>query len=550
MKTPNPRSVRELIDQYFSLQWCRENVVAPLRIIQTPDTEDDCLLIAIGNYAYLGTIGDFIKKRLADAGSSSQFIEKPPEVIQRLIDEASEQKLITDESQSLQFNKESILDVLRDTDAADSANEYDYDFDDSDEQIINEEMHDLENEILGTKIQQAAAKILINSARLGVSDIHIEPKQEEYKVRVRRDGVMQSYVSMPRTAGIKLTACLKNMAQMDIAERRASQDGKIRRTFEGSRMEFRCATVQGKYGEMLVMRFLNCDENMLNLDLLVTDHHCLETLRYFTNLFHGFIIFTGPTGSGKSTTIASALRELDSGEQKIVTAEDPIEYDLGGNIQQFPVLRAKGQTFVKLLRIFLRQDPDIILIGETRNPETAQSCLDAAETGHLVFTTMHQNSASDCITTLMEMEVPSYKINSGLRGVVAQRLVRKVCPKCSSERPINEVESDFTGLPVGTPVRFAAALNAEEKQQSREEGTLCSCCEGTGYRGRVAAYEVLPITPKIRSFISQKKTSMEIQDAAVDEGMITLRNYIVNLISNQMTTISELQKILDDQFSY
>jgi len=245
--------------------------------------------------------------------------------------------------------------------------------------------------------------------------------------------------------------------------------------------------------------------------------------------------------------LASALREKDSGELNIVTAEDPIEYDLGGNIQQFPVIRAKGQTFAQLLRTFLRQDPDVILIGETRDPETAESSMDAAETGHLVFTTLHANSAASSLTRLMDMEVPSYKLNASLRGVLAQRLLRRVCPECSVQRPINDEESYFTGLQPGTPVRFATNLSAEEKQQRKKEGSLCAKCEGSGYKGRVGTYELMTINSSIRESIKKNKTTHEIEQEAVQSGMLTLKRYGVELIREKLTTISELQKICNTE---
>ena len=221
--------IRELVDQYFSLQWCRENIVVPLGIEKNEITGGEKLTIAIGNFSYLATIGDFIKKRASSAGLECQFIEKPAEDIQAFLDQAAQQRLISGEGlETFEFSDDAILDALKDADDDSTGNlGFDFDYDDSDEQIIEEQTLDLAIEMMGTKIQQAAAKILINSARSGVSDIHIEPKESEYKVRVRRDGVMQSYVTMPRRAGIKLTACLKNMANMDIAERRASQDGKF-----------------------------------------------------------------------------------------------------------------------------------------------------------------------------------------------------------------------------------------------------------------------------------------------------------------------------------
>jgi len=536
---------RALIDQHFSLQWCRENIVVPLGVETNQATGSQRLTVAIGNFSYLATIGDFIKQRVGNAGLECQFIEKPAHEIQALLDQASQERIISGESNNLdgfEFSDDAIIEALQSSDDGTSKG-FDFDFDDSDEQIIEEEALDLSTEMMGSKIQQAAAKILINSARSGVSDIHIEPRKEEYKVRVRRDGVMQNYVSMPRTAGIKLTACLKNMAQMDIAERRASQDGKIRRRFEGQTMEFRCATAPGQFGEKMVMRFLNSNADMLSLDVLISNEKVRQDFRSIINEANGIIIVSGPTGSGKSTTLASALREKDSGDLNIVTAEDPIEYDLGGNIQQFPVIRAKGQTFSNLLRTFLRQDPDVILIGETRDPETAESSMDAAETGHLVFTTLHANSASSSLTRLMDMEVPSYKLNASLRGVLAQRLLRKVCPECSAERPINEAESRFTGLPPGITARFATALTAEQKQQRKQEGTLCTRCNGTGYQGRIGTYELMKVNRNIRDAIKQQKSSHDIESIAVQDGMLTLKTYAVDLVAKQLTTISELQKI-------
>ena len=216
---PNTLEIRKLIDEIFALQWCRENIVVPLGKERNQATGSDKLTVAIGNFSYLGTIGEFIKARVANAGLECQFIEKPAHEIQALLDQATQARLISGESNALdgiEFNDDAVLDALKGVEDDNSAQGFDFDFDDSDEQIIEKEALDLSTEMLGSKIQQAAAKILIHAARSGVSDIHVEPRREEYKVRVRKDGVMQSYVSMPRSAGIKFTACLKNMAQMDI----------------------------------------------------------------------------------------------------------------------------------------------------------------------------------------------------------------------------------------------------------------------------------------------------------------------------------------------
>ncbi len=543
----NTKVIRELIDKHFSLQWCRENIVIPLAVGIDDVSHRQSLKIAVGNFSYLATIGEFIEKRLADSGLECVFIQKPADQIQALLDEAAKDGTISGEAlEGFEYTDDAILEALK---AAEDSNPegFDFDFDDSEEAEFVDEVLDLSIEMLGSKIQQAAANILIHSIRSNVSDIHIEPRLEEYKIRVRRDGVMQDFVRMPRSAGVKLTACLKNMAQMDIAERRASQDGKIYRCFEGQKLEFRCSTAPGKYGEDMILRILTSDECSLSLDVLITNEELMNSFRSIIAEANGIVIVSGPTGSGKSTTLASALREKDTGELKIVTAEDPIEYDLGGNIRQFPVMRAKGQTFANLLRTFLRQDPDVILIGETRDPETAASSMDAAETGHLVFTTLHANSAATSLTRLLDMEVPSYKLNASLRGILAQRLMRKVCPECSSIRIINDAESRFTGLLRGTKVRVATALKAEEKEQRKREGTLCTRCGGTGYQGRIGIYELMRMNRRISDAIKQNKSSQEIEDIAVEDGMITLKAYAVDLIKNQLTTVSELMKVLDDE---
>ena len=265
----NTPEIRKLIDNIFALQWCRENIVVPLGVERNDASGGERLTVAIGNFSYLATIGDFIKERAKKSGFECQFIEKPAHEIQALLDQATQERLFSSESiaiDGVEFSDDAVLDALKGVDEENGIQGFDLDFDDSDEKIIEEQALDLSAEMLGSKIQQAAAKILIHAARSGVSDIHVEPRRDEYKVRVRRDGVMQSYLSMPRSAGIKFTACLKNMAQMDIAERRASQDGKIRRKFEGQTMEFRCATAPGKFGEKMVMRFLNSNTEMLNLE--------------------------------------------------------------------------------------------------------------------------------------------------------------------------------------------------------------------------------------------------------------------------------------------
>ena len=547
-KTYQVSTIRTLIDNHLSLQWCRENVVIPLKVEPALPPKNQVITIAVGNISFLGTIGNTIKQRFASKSFDCVFIELPPEEIQSLLDQASDQRLFNSDEgiENYNFSEDDVIQTLLDASEEEDSNAVlGFDFDDSDEEIVIEEI-DLSTEMLGNKIQRAAATLLIDSCKKGASDIHIEPHEKQIKVRLRRDGVLQNYVTMPKLPGLKLTACLKNMAKMDIAEKRASQDGKIRRTYENNSLDFRCSTAPSKYGEKMVLRYLNNDNDVLNLDILIDNEEVRSKFRKIINQANGIVIVSGPTGSGKSTTLASALREKDNGELNIVTAEDPIEYDMGGDIQQFPVLRAKGQTFANLLRTFLRQDPDVILIGETRDPETAESSMDAAETGHLVFTTLHANSAATSLTRLLDMEVPPYKLTASLRGILAQRLLRKVCPSCSVERPLSDAEADFTGLRRGTPVRVATCLKAEEKIQRKKEGVLCNRCSGTGYKGRVGTYELLKISRPISNAIKQQLSTQEIEEIAISEGMLSLKSYAIKLIEKQVTTVQELTKICND----
>ena len=539
-----PTSVRKLVDKFFSLQWCRDNLVVPLYEETSLPMSSGLIKIAIANYSYLGTIASPIKERLSQSGYKCEFVERSQEEIQEILDLASEERFISGESIAIsQFDEDAVLEAIKDT--SDNVNDnFSFEFDDDDDEIFEEDSLDLAIEMMESKIQKAAGMVLINSRKNDVSDIHIEPREEGYKIRVRKDGVMQKFMSLPRKPGIQLVACLKNMAQMDIAERRASQDGKILRKFEGNRLEFRCSTVPGKHGEKMVLRILNSDASALNLDTLIHIESVRKDFRKIMNATNGIVIVSGPTGSGKSTTLAAALKEKDTGDTNIVTAEDPIEYDMGGDINQVQVNRAKGQTFAMILRTFLRQDPDVILIGETRDPETAESSMDAAETGHLVFTTLHANSSTSSLTRLLDMEVPKYKLNASVRGVLAQRLLRKVCTGCAIKRPISENEAIEFNIKKNTPIMYCNSLSSEEKLKRKSENTLCQKCQGSGYKGRVGAYELLLIDRKIQNAISKGLTDREIENLAVNESsMLTLTQYGVELVKDHLTTLSEVIRV-------
>ena len=537
-------SVRKLVDKFFSLQWCRDNLVVPLYEETSLPMSEGVIKIAIANYSYLGTIATPIKERLNQSGFKCEFVERSQEEIQELLDLASEERFISGDSIELsQFDEDAVLEAIKETSDSDIGN-IKFEFDDDDDETTEEDDLDLATEMMESKIQKAAGGVLIYSKKENVSDIHIEPREDGYKIRVRKDGVMQKFMTLPRNPGRQLVACLKNMAMMDIAERRASQDGKILRKFEGNRLEFRCSTVPGKNGEKMVLRILNSDASALNLDTLIHIESVRQDFRKIMNATNGIVIVSGPTGSGKSTTLAAALKEKDTGDTNIVTAEDPIEYDMGGDINQVQVNRAKGQTFAMILRTFLRQDPDVILIGETRDPETAESSMDAAETGHLVFTTLHANSSTSSLTRLLDMDVPKYKLNASVRGVLAQRLLRKVCTGCGIKRPISEKEAREFGIRNNTQIMYANSLSSEEKAQRKRENSLCPQCLGAGYKGRIGAYELLLLDRKIQAAISNGKTDREVEQIAVNENsMLTLTQYGVELVKDHLTTISEVIRV-------
>ena len=537
-------SVRKLVDKFFSLQWCRDNLVVPLYQETSLPMSKAVIKIAIANYSYLATLASPIEERLSQEGFTCEFVKRSQEEIQEILDLATEERFISGDSIELsQFDEDAVLEAIKATSDIDEE-KYDFQFDNDDSLVSEVEELDLATEMMESKIQNAAGAILINSKKDNVSDIHIAPKEDKYKIRVRKDGVMQPFMTIPKGSGFKLIACLKNMANMDIAEKRASQDGKILRKFEGNRMEFRCSTVREKDGEKMVLRILNSDDSVLNLDTLIHIEEVRNNFRKIMNTTNGIIIVSGPTGSGKSTTLAAALKEKDNGEINIVTAEDPVEYNLGGDISQVQVNKAKGENFAKLLRTFLRQDPDVILIGETRDPETAEASLDAAETGHLVFTTLHANSSCTSLTRLLDMEVPKYKLNSSVRGVLAQRLVRKVCTGCGVKRPINEGDARDFNIPLNSQVMHANKLTSEEKAIRKKEGSLCVQCNGSGYKGRIGVYELLVLNRKIQNAIAEGKTTREVENLAIKENsMLTLTQYGVELVKERLTTISEIKRV-------
>lgn len=388
---------------------------------------------------------------------------------------------------------------------------------------------DLADSAHDAPIIQLANSILGAAIKRGASDIHIEPHEKELIVRYRQDGVLSQYKQLPKKIQNAIISRYKIMAELDISERRLPQDGRIRVKMLNKFIDFRVSTLPGKFGEKVVMRILDKSNISLGLDQIITNKETLKTVREMINKPYGIIFVTGPTGSGKTTTLYSALSERNTPEVNISTAEDPIEYDLDG-ITQSEVNKSIGMDFAKILKAFLRQDPDIMLVGETRDKETAKIAVEAALTGHLVFTTLHTNDAPGSIMRLNEMGIEPFLISSSTIGIIAQRLLRKLCPHCKQAYTPEKQMLDFLGIGM-----------LENKTYYRGKG--CEKCNGTGYKGRIGAYEVMKVNDQIRDLISKGSNSIILKFAALQSGMKTLLEYSLELAREGLTTLEEVIRV-------
>ncbi|MCP4177433.1 MAG: type II/IV secretion system protein [bacterium] len=411
----------------------------------------------------------------------------------------------------------SMSDVLADMDIDVSAK-------DADDMDANE-ITDLAN---NAPIVKFVNVVLYQAIKDQASDIHFEPFENSFKIRYRVDGVLYEMAPPPKNLAVPVISRIKIMSGLNIAERRLPQDGRIQLKISGKNIDLRVSTIPTHYGESVVLRIL--DKSVVNLDLeaLGIDREVLKIIRDIIRLPNGIFIVTGPTGSGKTTTLYSCLKEINKVADKILTAEDPVEYNLEGIIQ-LPVNNAVGMTFARALRAFLRQDPDIIMIGEIRDLDTAQMAVQASLTGHFVFSTLHTKEAADAITRLIDMGVMPYLLNSALIGVIGQRLVRKICSSCKT--PYNPKEEDLKNL----------NLDRETIGDTKfYYGKGCSFCNNTGYKGRKAIVELLRITPEICELITKLSPTITIRKKAVEQGMVTIRNDGIRSILTGETTVEEI----------
>ncbi|HSE92783.1 MAG TPA: type II secretion system ATPase GspE [Methylomirabilota bacterium] len=371
-----------------------------------------------------------------------------------------------------------------------------------------------------------------NAIAAEASDIHIEPFEDTLRVRYRVDGVLFDQESPPRRLRDAVTSRIKLMSEMNIAERRLPQDGRIRVSLHGRRVDIRVSTIPTVHGESIVMRLLDRASVFLPLEKL---GFAAATLRQFEKLIerpHGIILVTGPTGSGKTTTLYAALEKINSPDRKIITVEDPVEYQLKG-VNQIAVKPKIGLSFATGLRHIVRQDPDVILVGEIRDLETVEIAIQASLTGHLVFSTLHTNDAPGAITRLQDMGAEPYLIASVLEAVLAQRLVRRICQAC--REPHVPIAADLEALGVA----FDAATKLWR-------GRGCEECRGTGYRGRTGIYELFPITEDVRSLVLRRASSREIRRHAVEAGMVTLRLDGWVRALQGVTTVEEILRVTQE----
>ncbi len=372
--------------------------------------------------------------------------------------------------------------------------------------------------------------VLQEAVKAKASDIHFEPFEDQFRIRYRIDGALYEMAPPPKSLATAVTARVKVMASLNIAERRIPQDGRIKTTVGGRPIDLRVSTLPTQFGESVVLRIL--DKSVVNLDLenLSMEPDIMNGIREMVNRPNGIFIVTGPTGSGKTTTLYSALREVNTVDVKILTAEDPVEYEIEG-IMQVQINHQVGLTFAAALRSFLRQDPDTIMVGEIRDLETGQIAVQAALTGHVVLATLHTNDAPGAVTRLVDMGLEPFLISASLEGILGQRLLRRICRHC---RTAYEPDQNIISMLQVDPLEIA------EKQFFYGKG--CSECNRTGYKGRQGLFELMNINDSIRELITKKAPTLVLKQKAIENGMRTLRDDGLRCIFDGLTTIEEVLK--------
>lgn len=401
------------------------------------------------------------------------------------------------------------------------------------EEEEEEDLKKLEAISKGAPIIQLVSMLIVQGVKDRASDIHIEPNEKGLLIRFRVDGILHDIRTLPNTIKSAIISRIKILAKMDIAERRLPQDGRFQVKFGTREVDLRVSTIPTVLGEKVVLRLLDKSKGLIKLEQLGFIPEQLDEFKSIISKSYGIILLTGPTGSGKTTTLYAALNQVNSKDKNIITVEDPVEYKLA-RINQIQIKPKINLTFANTLRSILRQDPDIIMVGEIRDTETAQIAVQAALTGHLVFSTLHTNDAASALTRLIDMDIETFLISSSVIGVIAQRLVRVICEKCKEKY---------------TPEKnVLSGLNIKDKSKDDGKvklyrGTGCSFCKNTGYYGRTSIYELIVLDEEIRSLVISKASSNVIKAAAVKKGMKTLKDSGMEKVMQGITTIEEVIRV-------
>jgi len=489
----------DLLDR-VSMQYCRRNHLLPVRV------EDGRLKVATSDPVTIGPLDDLrvLYGREVDPICVPSAILQ--EAITRAFDRASaiSSRLVegfeTDQTIDLHAADLQVQDLLEADDEA--------------------------------PIIRLVNSIIFQAAKDGASDIHIEPFERNTSVRFRIDGIMTEVLTPPRRIHAALVSRIKVMASLNIAEKRLPQDGGIRTRVAGRDLDVRVSTLPTSFGERVVMRLLDRGSTLLGLEELGLSGHNLDSLRRLIVQSHGIVLVTGPTGSGKTTTLYAALSEINSPNQNIITIEDPVEYQLHG-IGQIQVNPKIDLTFAAGLRSILRQDPDVIMVGEIRDAETARIAIQAALTGHLVLSTLHTNDSFSAITRLLDMGIEPFLVSSSVIGILAQRLTRRLCSQC--KLPVDATESGLAELGLGYMLG--------DNRNLCVPGSGCEACRQTGYRGRIAVHELLVIDDTVRSYIMQRTDAATLREICVARGMSTLRDDGADKVRRGVTSVAEVLRV-------
>lgn len=518
---------RGLIDEDILLEFLSRQfqlpTVDPVRLQIRKDVLELVPMNIVSKYQVVpfGVVGSILHLAIADPGNlfvidDVRFITRK-NVRVHVASESSIRQLVEELYDRAEEHMEEVMDMIRD--------EVDVDLMDNREDI---ELGQLESAAGQAPVVKLVNLLLMDAIRKGASDIHIEPYEKALRVRLRIDGILYEMMRPPLQLKNAITSRIKIMSHLDIAERRLPQDGRIKLKAKGREMDFRVSVLPTLYGEKVVMRLLDKSNLQLDMTRLGFDEQQMKAFREGIYSPFGMILVTGPTGSGKTTTLYSALSELNRTNLNISTAEDPVEYSLAG-INQVQVHDAIGLNFAASLRSFLRQDPDIIMVGEIRDFETAEVAIKAALTGHLVLSTVHTNDAPSTVNRLLNMGVEPFLVSSALNVVIAQRLVRRVCKEC---RVLEEVTPELL-VEMGVPQEEAGSI-----EYFRGRG--CPACNDTGYRGRVALYEVLLMADEIRELVLIGASAAEIKQEAMRLGMKTLRMSGIEKMKQGITSVEEV----------